>query len=96
MISSYFAGEATSEVGLLAGFLNDLWVAEEPELAAVQRRVRAADKGFEACVSGAPGTPPECKALGALMRAALGNPGGRADHPAAGRGGETGGGELPR
>jgi cytochrome c-type biogenesis protein CcmF len=75
MISGYFAGEATSEVGLRAGLLSDLWVAEEPELAAVQRRVRAADKGFEACVQGAPGTPPECKALGALMRAALGNPG---------------------
>jgi cytochrome c-type biogenesis protein CcmF len=75
LISSYFAGEPTSEVGLRAGALSDLWIAEEPELAAVQRRVRAADKGFEACVSGAPGTPEECKALGALMRAALGNPG---------------------
>jgi cytochrome c-type biogenesis protein CcmF len=74
MISGYFAGEATSEVGLRAGLLSDLWIAEEPELAAVQRRVRAADNGFRACVSGAPGTPPECKALGALMRAALGNP----------------------
>jgi cytochrome c-type biogenesis protein CcmF len=75
MISNYFAGEATSEVGLRPGPLSDLWVAEEPELAAVQRRVRAADEGFEACVRGAPGTPEECKALGALMRAALGNPG---------------------
>jgi cytochrome c-type biogenesis protein CcmF len=74
LISSYFAGEATSEVGLRAGALSDLWIAEEPELAAVQRRVRAADKGFETCVQGAPGTPPECKALGTLMRAALGNP----------------------
>jgi cytochrome c-type biogenesis protein CcmF len=74
MISDYFAGEPTSEVGLRAGALSDLWIAEEPELAAVQRRVRKADEGFEACVLGAPGTPEECKALGALMRAALGNP----------------------
>jgi cytochrome c-type biogenesis protein CcmF len=73
MIASYFAGEATSEVGLRAGAFSDLWIAEEPELAAVQRRVRAADRGFEACVQGAPGTPQECKALGALMRASLGD-----------------------
>jgi cytochrome c-type biogenesis protein CcmF len=73
MISSYFSGEATSEVGLRAGLFSDLWAAPEPDLSAVQRRVRAADKGFEACVQGAPGTPEQCKALGALMRAALGN-----------------------
>jgi cytochrome c-type biogenesis protein CcmF len=73
MISSYFSGEATSEVGLRAGPFSDLWVAPEPDLSAVQRRVRAADKGFEACVQGAPGTPEQCKALGAMMRAALGD-----------------------
>jgi cytochrome c-type biogenesis protein CcmF len=73
MISGYFSGEATSEVGLRPGPFSDLWVAPEPDLSAVQRRVRAADKGFEACIQGAPGTPEQCKALGALMRAALGN-----------------------
>jgi cytochrome c-type biogenesis protein CcmF len=73
LISTYFSGEATSEVGLRAGLLADLWIAEEPEIAAVQRRGRAADKGFEACVQGAPGTPSQCKALGALMRAAAAN-----------------------
>jgi cytochrome c-type biogenesis protein CcmF len=74
MISTYFAGEATSEVGLRAGLGADLWLAERPNIAAIQRRVRAADKGFEACVQGAPGTPEQCKALGALMRAAAANP----------------------
>jgi cytochrome c-type biogenesis protein CcmF len=74
LISSFFAGEATSEVGLRAGLGADLWVAEQPDIAAVQRRGRAADKGFEACVQGAPGTPAQCKALGALMRAAAANP----------------------
>ncbi|HXR60724.1 MAG TPA: cytochrome c-type biogenesis CcmF C-terminal domain-containing protein, partial [Solirubrobacterales bacterium] len=74
MISTYFAGEATSEVGLRAGLGEDLWIAERPNVAGVQRRVRAADKGFEACVKGASGTPEQCKALGALMRAAAANP----------------------
>jgi cytochrome c-type biogenesis protein CcmF len=73
-IASFFDGEATSEVGLRAGLGHDLWIAEQPNIAAVQHGVRRADKGFKACVSGAPGTPPQCKALGALMRASVGNP----------------------
>jgi cytochrome c-type biogenesis protein CcmF len=73
-IGSFFAGEATSEVGLRAGLLTDTWIAEQPNIAAVQRRVRAADKGFAACVRGAPGTPPQCKALRALMQAAAAQP----------------------
>ncbi|HET7418342.1 MAG TPA: cytochrome c-type biogenesis CcmF C-terminal domain-containing protein [Solirubrobacterales bacterium] len=74
MISTYFAGEATSEVGLRAGLGSDLWIAERPNVTGVQRRVRAADAGFAACVKGAPGTPQQCKALGALMRASAANP----------------------
>ncbi|HEU4739534.1 MAG TPA: cytochrome c-type biogenesis CcmF C-terminal domain-containing protein, partial [Solirubrobacterales bacterium] len=74
LISSFFAGEATSEVGLRAGLGADLWIAEQPDIAAIQRRGRDADKGFRACVQGAPGTPAQCKALGALMRAAAANP----------------------
>jgi cytochrome c-type biogenesis protein CcmF len=73
-IGSFFAGEATSEVGLRAGLGSDLWIAEQPNIAEVQRGVRAADKGFEACIQGAPGSPPECKALGALMRSSVGDP----------------------
>jgi cytochrome c-type biogenesis protein CcmF len=73
-IGSFFSGEATSEVGLKAGLLNDLWTAMQPDIAGVQQRVRAADKGFEACVAGAPGTPPQCDALAATMRAAAANP----------------------
>ncbi|HWO46545.1 MAG TPA: cytochrome c-type biogenesis CcmF C-terminal domain-containing protein, partial [Solirubrobacterales bacterium] len=73
-IASFFAGEATSEVGLRAGLGHDLWIAEQPNIAEVQRGVRKADKGFQACVRGIPGSPPECKALGALMRASVGDP----------------------
>jgi cytochrome c-type biogenesis protein CcmF len=73
-IGSFFAGEATSEVGLRAGLGHDLWIAEQPNIAEVQRGVGLADKGFEACIQGAPGSPPECKALGVLMRASVGDP----------------------
>jgi cytochrome c-type biogenesis protein CcmF len=74
LISSYFDGEATSEVGLEAGAGHDFWTAEQPDITAIQRRSRAADSGFKACISGAPGTPPQCDALGAMMRAAAANP----------------------
>jgi cytochrome c-type biogenesis protein CcmF len=73
-IGSFFAGEATSEVGLRPGPGADLWIAERPNITAVQRRVRTADQGFEECVKAAPGTPPQCKALRALMQAAAANP----------------------
>jgi cytochrome c-type biogenesis protein CcmF len=79
LISTYFAGEATSEVGLRAGVDDDLWIAEQPDISGVQRGAAAADEGFRACVRGGPGTPPQCKALGALMRAARANPSLRAD-----------------
>jgi cytochrome c-type biogenesis protein CcmF len=73
-IGSFFDGEATSEVGLKAGFGSDLWTAVAPDTSAVHRRIRAADAGFRACVSAAPGTPPQCKAVRGLMRAAAANP----------------------
>src|SRR4051794_36917434 len=73
-IGSFFAGEATSEVGLRPGPGSDLWIAERPNITAVQRRVRDADDGFAACVKGGPGTPPQCKSLRTLMLAAQANP----------------------
>jgi len=74
LISSFFAGEATSEVGLRAGPGADLWIAERPNITAIQGRIRDADEGFTACIKGGPGTPPQCKALGALMRGSVGDP----------------------
>ena len=73
-IGSFFDGEATSEVGLRAGAGSDLWTAVEPPIAAVRRRARAADRGFRACLGGAPGTPPQCRAVSRLMRAAAADP----------------------
>jgi len=73
-IGSYFAGEATSEVGLNAGLTNDFWIAPQPDISTVQRQVRAADQGFAACVRGGPGTPPQCKSLQTMMLAARANP----------------------
>jgi cytochrome c-type biogenesis protein CcmF len=74
-IFAYFAGESDSEVGLKAGIGNDFWTANRPDMFGVQRRARAADAGFRRCVAGGPGTPPQCGAIGGLMRAALANPG---------------------
>ena len=74
LIESYFAGESTSEVGLEPGLKQDLWIAPRVDVADVQRRARAADKGFATCVKGGPGTPPQCKALQAMMQAAGANP----------------------
>jgi cytochrome c-type biogenesis protein CcmF len=73
-IDSYFAGEADSRIGLQAGLRNDFWSAVEPDISGLERRVRAADAGFRACVSGAPGTPPQCRAVAAMMLAARANP----------------------
>jgi cytochrome c-type biogenesis protein CcmF len=73
-IGSFFDGEATSEVGLKAGIGSDFWTAVQPDIGAVQRRVGAADRGFRRCVGGAPGTPPECRAVAGLMRGAAANP----------------------
>jgi cytochrome c-type biogenesis protein CcmF len=73
-IGSNFEGEQTSEVGLWAGFGSDFWTAVRPDVTAVKRRVRAADRGFRACVRGALGASPQCRALAAMMRAAAANP----------------------
>jgi cytochrome c-type biogenesis protein CcmF len=73
-ISSYFAGESDSDIGLWAGLGSDFWSALQPDISGVQRRARAADAGFKACVSGRPGTPPQCRAVAGMMRAALANP----------------------
>jgi hypothetical protein len=59
---------------LKAGARSDVWTSVAPDIAAVRRRVRAADRGFNACVRGAPGTPPQCRALSGLMKAAAASP----------------------
>ncbi len=73
-ISDYFAGESDSHIGLKAGLGSDFWTAIQPTISSVQGAARAADAGFKACVSGAPGTPPQCGAVSRLMRAAAADP----------------------
>ena len=73
-IGSFFDGEATTEVGLKAGAGSDIWIALQPNISAVRKRVAAADRGFRACVRGAPGTPPGCASVAQLMAAAAANP----------------------
>ena len=46
-----------------------------PDITAVQRRVRAADRGFRACVCGGPGAPPQCRALAATDAGRRSQPG---------------------
>jgi cytochrome c-type biogenesis protein CcmF len=73
-IAPYFDGESDSDIGLEPGLGHDHWIAVRPEIVAVQRRARAADKAFADCVRGGPGTPPQCKAVGALMLQAREDP----------------------
>lgn len=73
-ISSYFAGEATSEIGLKSGLRSDFWTALQPDLTQVERAATSADRGFAACVRGEPGTPAACAKLSALMQASAQNP----------------------
>jgi cytochrome c-type biogenesis protein CcmF len=73
-ISSYFSGEATSEIGLKSGLRSDFWTALQPDLTQVERSAAAADQGFRACIRGAAGTPQGCVTLAAMMRQAAANP----------------------
>jgi len=73
-ISSYFGGESDSEIGLRAGAGSDFWTAEQPKITGVQRDARKADAFLKRCIGGAPGVPPQCQALGLLMRTAAANP----------------------
>jgi len=73
-ISNYFGGESDSNIGLEAGLARDFWTAVQPNITGIEAAARRADEGFKACVAGGPGTPPQCKAVGAMMRAALANP----------------------
>jgi cytochrome c-type biogenesis protein CcmF len=63
-ISSFFDGEATTEVGLKAGLGSDFWIAMRPDVTAVLSQAQAADEGFRACV----------RAVSQLMRAAAADP----------------------
>jgi cytochrome c-type biogenesis protein CcmF len=73
-IIPYFDGEADSEIGLDAGWTHDFWTAVQPDTTGILAAARRAESGMEACLQGAPGTPPQCKELGGLMQLALDRP----------------------
>ena len=73
-ISSYFEGEATSEVGLKAGAGSDLWIAVQPDIAGDPATRQRRRQELRRMHRGGPGTPPQCKAVAALMLAARDNP----------------------
>ncbi len=45
-VSRFFEGEATSEVGLMAGWRRDLWTAVNPDIARLRARVEEGDRVF--------------------------------------------------
>ena len=69
-VSRFFEGEATSEVGLQAGWRRDVWTAIAPDIGALRPRIEEGDKVF----AGANLTP------GAARR--VPRPGARAGSPA--------------
>ncbi len=73
-ISSYFGGESDSDIGLKAGPGHDFWIASNPNIGGVEAGAKRADEGFRTCVENGPGAPPQCKAVGEMMAAALNNP----------------------
>ncbi|HWA53882.1 MAG TPA: heme lyase CcmF/NrfE family subunit [Solirubrobacterales bacterium] len=73
-IANYFAGESDSNIGLKAGLSNDFWVANQPNIGGLQHHAKKADEVFGKCIEGGPGVPPQCRTIGALMRASLANP----------------------
>ncbi|HEV3000173.1 MAG TPA: cytochrome c-type biogenesis CcmF C-terminal domain-containing protein [Solirubrobacteraceae bacterium] len=51
-LGQFFEGEATSEVGLKAGFWRDVWTAVQPDTQALQPIVERADAGFAKATEG--------------------------------------------
>ena len=66
-VSTYFAGESTSEIGLKAGVTKDLWIAETPDISSLMPVVRRGDAVFEKAAS--QGLEPKARAI--FLAAAL-------------------------
>jgi len=66
-VSTYFAGESTSEIGLQAGIAEDLWIAETPDISSLMPVVRRGDDVFEKASS--QGLEPKARAV--FLAAAL-------------------------
>ncbi|MEI6792113.1 MAG: heme lyase CcmF/NrfE family subunit [Actinomycetes bacterium] len=60
-VSTYFAGESTSEIGLKAGATKDLWVAETPDISSLMPVVRRGDAVFAKAT--AQGLKPAARAI---------------------------------
>ncbi len=66
-VSTYFAGEATSEIGLKAGITKDLWLAETPDLSSLMPIVRRGDAVFAKAIKA--GLAPQASSI--FLAAAL-------------------------
>jgi len=56
-LSSFFAGEATSEVGRTESFSRDLWSAMQPDLSSYDRIIDEGDRRYARFAAGIPQTP---------------------------------------
>jgi cytochrome c-type biogenesis protein CcmF len=65
-VSRFFEGESTSEVGLRAGALRDVWTVIAPSLSALQPRIAQGDKVFDG-----PGAKLSAKDRGVFLAQAL-------------------------
>ena len=52
VLSRYFIGDSTSEVGLKAGWRRDLWIAEQPDISNLMPIVRKGDAVFAKAAAG--------------------------------------------
>ena len=66
-VSTYFAGESTSEIGLKAGVTQDLWIAETPDISSLMPVVRRGDAVFDKAAS--QGLEPKARSI--FLAAAL-------------------------
>jgi cytochrome c-type biogenesis protein CcmF len=51
-LSRYFEGNATSEIGLKAGMRRDIWIAEQPDIGALQPIIKKGDAVFARASNG--------------------------------------------
>jgi len=62
IVSRYFSGDQTSEIGLDPSLLKDVWIAMQPDLAILEQAINEANRRFAT-------SPPEVQAI--LIRAIL-------------------------
>jgi cytochrome c-type biogenesis protein CcmF len=71
-LQSFFAGEATSEVGRQEGLSKDLWSAMQPDLTSYDPIIAEGDKRYAKLAAGTPDTPQGAAELAQVQGALIG------------------------